>query len=80
MGLAAVENLYGVVGHVPSYGPPGVGINPGVIMMNLTRMRMMSGGGFTGAVKWVVGKYRDNIHFADQEQPLYSQVLLSNLE
>ena len=44
MGLAAVENLYGVVGHVPSYGPPGVGINPGVIMMNLTRMRMMSGG------------------------------------
>ena len=78
--MSPTENIYNTVEDLPYYGPPGVGLNAGVIMMNLTRMRMMSGGGFTGAVKWVVGKYRDNLHFADQEQPLYSQVLLSNLE
>ena len=56
MGMAAVENTYGRVEHVPSYGPPGVGLNPGVIMMNLTRLRLMSGAGLTGAIKWVVGR------------------------
>ena len=56
MGMAAVENTYGLVDHVPSYGPPGVGLNPGVIMMNLTRIRLMSGAGLTGAIKWVVGR------------------------
>ena len=56
MGMAAVENTYGLTDHVPSYGPPGVGLNPGVIMMNITRMRLMSGAGFTGTIKWVVGR------------------------
>ena len=56
MGMAAVENTYGRLDHVPSYGPPGVGLNPGVIMMNLTRLRLMSGAGLTGAIKWVVGR------------------------
>ena len=71
MGMAAVENLYGVVDHVPSYGPPGTGVNPGVMLVNLTRMRLMSGAGFTGAVKWVVGRYRDQIRFADQDREYF---------
>ena len=50
-GMAAVENVYSVVEALPSFGPPGVGLNAGVIMMNLTRMRGMAGGGFTGAIR-----------------------------
>ena len=50
-----------------SYGPPGVGLNPGVILMNLTRMRAMSGGGFAGSVRWTLNKYRDVLYFADQD-------------
>ena len=51
VGMAAVEPHYSNVDHVDHYGPPGVGLNAGVILMNLTRMRLMSGGGFTGAVR-----------------------------
>ena len=51
MGMAAVEPHYSNVQHVEHYGPPGVGLNAGVILMNLTRMRLMSGGGFTGTVR-----------------------------
>ena len=51
MGMAAVEPHYGNVHHVDHYGPPGIGLNAGVILMNLTRMRLMSGGGFTGTVR-----------------------------
>ena len=35
--------------------------------MNLTRMRAMSGGGFTGSVRWTLNKYRDVLYFADQD-------------
>ena len=51
MGMSATENIYYTVKKFPYFGPPGVGLNAGVIMMNLTRMRYMSGGGFTGAVR-----------------------------
>ena len=51
MGMAAVENVYSVMEELPSFGPPGVGLNAGVIMMNITRMRGLSGGGLTGAVR-----------------------------
>ena len=67
MGLAATENIYNVVDKIPYYGPPGVGLNAGVILVNVTRMRRMSGGGFTGAVRWVTSRYRDHLYFADQD-------------
>ena len=51
MGLAAVEFSYSTNFDIPHFGPPGVGLNAGVILMNLTRMRDMSGGGFTGTVR-----------------------------
>ena len=51
MGMAAVENVYSVLEELPSYGPPGVGLNAGVILMNVTRMRSLSGGGLTGSVR-----------------------------
>ena len=51
MGMAAVENVYSVVEELPSFGPPGVGLNAGVILMNITRMRGLSGGGLTGSVR-----------------------------
>ena len=51
MGMAATENIYSTVENIPYFGPPGVGLNAGVIMMNLTRMRRMAGGGFTGSVR-----------------------------
>ena len=51
--MSPTENIYNTVEDLPYYGPPGVGLNAGVIMMNLTRMRHMPGGGFTGSVRWV---------------------------
>ena len=53
MGMAATETtLYNRKNsNLPHFGPPGVGLNAGVILMNLTRMRRMSGGGFTGSVR-----------------------------
>ena len=51
MGMAATENIYNRVESFPYFGPPGVGLNAGVILMNLTRMREMSGGGLTGSVR-----------------------------
>ena len=52
MAMSAVEFSYGGIYNIPHFGPPGVGLNAGVIMMNLTRMRDMSGGGFTGSVRY----------------------------
>ena len=51
MGMAATENYYSAIESFPYFGPPGVGLNAGVIMMNLTRMEKMAGDGFTGAVR-----------------------------
>ena len=51
--MSPTENIYNTVEDLPYYGPPGVGLNAGVIMMNLTRMRHMPGGGFTGSIRWV---------------------------
>ena len=67
MGMAATENIYYTIKKFPYFGPPGVGLNAGVIMMNLTRMRYMSGGGFTGAVRHVFYKHKFNIKLADQD-------------
>ena len=66
-GLAAVENVYSAVQYVPYFGPPGVGLNTGVMLANLTRWRAMSGGGWSGAVRWVLGKHGGDIQFADQD-------------
>ena len=52
--MSPTENIYNTVEDLPYYGPPGVGLNAGVIMMNLTRMRHMPGGGFTGSVRSVI--------------------------
>ena len=57
MGMAAVEPDYGNMNHVKHFGPPGVGVNAGVALMNLTRMRLMSGGGFRAAVRLSSKKY-----------------------
>ena len=51
MALSAVEFSYSKNYDIPHFGPPGVGLNAGVILMNFTRMRDMSGGGFTGSVR-----------------------------
>ena len=51
MGMAATETIYSRVEYIPYFGPPGVGLNAGVMLMNLTRMRQMSGGGFSGSVR-----------------------------
>lgn len=55
--MSPTENIYNTVEDVPYYGPPGVGLNAGVIMMNLTRMRHMPGGGFTGSIRCVLCKF-----------------------
>jgi len=67
MGLAAVEFSYSRNVKIPHFGPPGVGLNAGVILMNLTRMRDMSGGGFTGSVRWVYNIHRRQLTMADQD-------------
>lgn len=67
VGMAAVEPHYSNVDHVDHYGPPGVGLNAGVILMNLTRMRLMSGGGFTGAVRYIFSRHKDYLPLADQD-------------
>ena len=50
--MAPTENIYHTVQNLPFYGPPGVGLNAGVMLMNLTRMRNMAGGGFTGSIRY----------------------------
>jgi len=67
VGMAATENIYNEVKNLPYYGPPGVGLNGGVMLLNLTRMRAMSGAGFTGSVRWVYSKYQSLLWRADQD-------------
>ena len=61
MGMAATENIYSSISYIPYFGPPGVGLNAGVILMNLTRMRRMSGGGFTGSVRFALHSFSDKL-------------------
>ena len=50
--LAPVETHYSNVHNIPYYGPPGLGLNAGIIMFNFTRMRNMVGGGFTESIRY----------------------------
>ena len=52
---------------IPFYGLPQVGLNGGVALMNLTRLRALSGGGFIGAVRSIWNEYKGNLQFAEQD-------------
>lgn len=65
--LAPVESHYSNVHNFPYYGPVGMGLNAGVILLNMTRMRRMVGGGFTEAIRVVWHKYADKLHLAEQD-------------
>ena len=39
MGMAATETIYSRVEYIPYFGPPGVGLNAGVLLKNLTNVR-----------------------------------------
>jgi lipopolysaccharide biosynthesis glycosyltransferase len=65
--LAPVESHYSNVHNFPYYGLVGMGLNAGVILFNMTRMRRMVGGGFTEAIRVVWHKYADKLHLAEQD-------------
>ena len=69
LALAPVDAVYNVQNpRIPYYGLPGTGLNAGVILMNLTRLRALPGGSFTGAVRSIWDKYGDqNLFYADQD-------------
>ena len=65
--LAPVESHYTNVHNFPYYGPVGIGLNAGVILMNFTRMRKMVGGGFTESIRAVWKEYSTKIRLAEQD-------------
>jgi len=69
MAMAPVEAHYGVRMRqpIPYFGPPGLGLNAGVALLNLTRLRDMWGGGFTEAVRFLWEKHRNSLSLADQD-------------
>jgi len=69
MAMAPVEAHYGVRMRRPIsyFGPPGLGLNAGVALLNLTRLRDMWGGGFTEAVRFLWERHRDSLSLADQD-------------
>ena len=70
LALAPVDAMYNVQKNnprIPYYGLPGVGLNSGVFLMNLTRLRALPGGGFTGAVRAIWDQYKGNLVFGDQD-------------
>jgi len=69
LALAPVEAHYSVVKAkpLPYYGPPGSGLNGGVALMNLTRLRALPGGGFTEAVRYIWERHKGNLPLADQD-------------
>jgi len=52
---------------IPYYGLPGLGLNAGVALMNLTRLRELPGGGFTEISRYIWEKYREKLTLADQD-------------
>lgn len=66
-GLAPVESHYANTRDLPLPGPPGLGLNAGVILYNLTRLRQLPGGGFTEAVRFVRERWGDRLRLADQD-------------
>ena len=70
LALAPVDAVYSIKKknpRIPFYGLPGTGLNGGVILMNLTRLRALPGGGFTGTVRSIWDEYKGNLPFPDQE-------------
>ena len=70
LALAPVDAVYNVQKNnprIPYYGLPGTGLNTGVILMNLTRLRALPGGSFTGAVRSIWDQYKGNLPFPDQD-------------
>lgn len=69
MAVAPVEAHYSVnLAHpIPYYGLPGLGLNAGVALMNLTRLRELPGGGFTEISRYIWEKYREKLTLADQD-------------
>ena len=65
--LAPVESHYSNVHSFPYHGPIGMGLNAGVILMNMTRMRMMVGGGFTESIRFVWRRFAGKLHLAEQD-------------
>ena len=65
-GIAPVETHYSNV-LLPYYGPVGVGLNAGVLLFNLTRMRDMVGGGFTEAIRFTWRKYKKQLRLMEQD-------------
>ena len=53
--------------YIPYYGPVGVGLNAGVLLFNLTRMRDMVGGGFTEAIRFTWRKYKKQLRLMEQD-------------
>ena len=52
---------------IPFYGLPGTGLNSGVVLMNLTRLRALPGGSFTGTVRSIWDEYKGKLVYADQD-------------
>ena len=46
---------------------PGVGLNAGIMLYNLTRMRTMVGGGFTEAIRFSFRKYGEQLKLIEQD-------------
>ena len=70
LALAPVDAVYNIQKNnprIPYYGLPGTGLNTGVILMNLTRLRALPGGSFTGAVRSIWDQYKGNLPFPDQD-------------
>ena len=70
LALAPVDAVYSIKKEnprIPFYGLPGTGLNSGVMLMNLTRLRALPGGGFTGTVRSIWDEYKGNLPFPDQD-------------
>jgi len=69
MAVAPVEAHYSreMRDSVPYFGVPGLGINAGLALMNLTRLRDLPGGGFTEISRFIWQKYRLKLKLADQD-------------
>ena len=65
--LAPLDTHYSNVKNMPYYGAVGVGLNAGIMLFNLTRMRNMIGGGFTEAVRFTWQTYKQEIKLMEQD-------------
>ena len=49
------------------YGLPQNGLNSGVVLMNLTRLRALPGGGFTGTIRAIWDEHKESVPYGDQD-------------